>query len=82
MKKIDKTTQQVADDIIVSMTQAIQVLKMKLPKDDTHINQQTIVNMAITFFVGILATHLGIQKELDSSLSIMENLRKEKETKQ
>lgn len=79
-KKLNLTKQQVADEIVVSVTKAVSILQKELR--EKQLDNFTVANMAISFLIGILSSQLGVQEELQSALEILEKLRQENTEKQ
>lgn len=79
-KKLNLTKQQVADEIVVSVTKAVSILQKELR--EKQLDNFTVANMAISFLIGILSSQIGVQEELQSALEILEKLRQENTEKQ
>lgn len=74
------TPQQIADEMVISVTEAVSIMQKEIK--DKVLDQQALVGMSMSFLMGILASKLGVQKELERSLDILDKLRKEQEKKQ
>jgi hypothetical protein len=77
-QKMNKTKEQVADDIVVSITQSVSLLKKEL-KNKQVSDQMTIVMLSTSVLVGLIAAKLGIAKELDDAIEITNKLTKDME---
>jgi hypothetical protein len=75
---MNKTKEQVADDIVVSITQSVSLLKKEL-KNKQVSDQMTIVMLSTSVLVGLIAAKLGIAKELDDAIEITNKLTKDME---
>lgn len=77
-QKMNKTKEQVADDIVVSITQSVSLLKKELKNKQVN-DQMTIVMLSTSVLVGLIAAKLGIAKELDDAIEITNKLTKDME---
>ncbi len=77
-QKMNKTKEQVADDIVVSITQSVSLLKKEL-KDKEISDKMTLVMISTSVLVGLIAARLGIAKELDDAIEMTNKLSKDLE---
>lgn len=77
-QKMNKTKEQVADDIVVSITQSVSLLKKEL-KDKDISDKMTLVMISTSVLVGLIAARLGIAKELDDAIEMTNKLSKDLE---
>jgi len=75
---MNKSKEQVADDIVVSITQSVSIFKKEL-KDKQISDPMTIVMLCTSVLVGLISARLGVSKEVDDAIEITNKLTKDLE---